>query len=118
MPASAVWLAAVVPLKPRSTVIVFVPLSVAQMYISSESISQTCPARNPSSGYVVTTLVADELMLDASLLRGSTVPDSSCRNVLSMTVAAVVIYFFFLSFFIGLAIFFLAFLASAIPLAV
>jgi hypothetical protein len=67
---------------------------------------------------VVTTLVADELMLDASLLRGSTVPDSSCRNVLSMTVAAVVIYFFFLSFFIGLAIFFLAFLASAIPLAV
>jgi len=28
--------------------------------------------------------------VETSLLRASTVPDSSCRNVLSMTVAAVV----------------------------
>ena len=66
------------------------------------------------------TLVTDELMLDDNLLRGSTVPDSSCRNVLSMTVAAVVIYFFFLdfAFIIGLPVFLASFFAIATPLGV
>jgi hypothetical protein len=51
-------------------------------------------------------------------LRASTVPDSNCRNVLSMTVAAVVIYFFFLGLafiFIGSPVFLDSLLAAAIP---
>jgi len=50
-----------------------------------------------------------------SLLRASTVPDKSCRNVLSMTTAVVVIYFFFLAFIIGLPVFLASILAAILP---
>jgi len=43
---------------------------------------------------VQTTEVPESVMVEANLLRASTVPDRSCRNVLLITVAAVVIISF------------------------
>jgi hypothetical protein len=63
--------------------------------------------------------VSADVIVAASLLRSSTVPDSSCRATRSKRVEAVDTYFFFFAFAIGfLPIFLAIFFASALPLAV